>query len=88
MVYNDVWLSIWAQAEITRDAATPPATYYASILAVLSICFTLLVLAGSALIAIGGVGASKRVHSEVMERVISAPLSWFESGTSGRIVSR
>lgn len=70
------------------NATTPPTEYFATILAIISSAFALLVLFGSYLVALGGVRASKRLHSEVISHVLFAPLHWFETGSTGRILSR
>jgi len=88
MTVNDFWLSRWAAAEANRGPDTPSSSYYATIFAVLSSCFAILILCGSYLISLGGVRASRKLHNEIIRKVLWAPMSWFESNPTGRVMSR
>ena len=96
MVYSDFWLAAWSDASDPKlraalgDGAAPTEStaYWIRGYVLLSVGFALCILVGSYLFAIGGMKASKRLHARVLDRLLRAPMSWYESTPSGRTLSR
>lgn len=82
MSLNDYWLSVWANANGENNV------FYASIYATMSVCFALLILLASFMMSLGGVNASKSIHRNMITKLLNAPMFWFDSTSSGRIMSR
>ncbi|GBG31313.1 ABC transporter, putative [Hondaea fermentalgiana] len=87
MAVNDAWLTRWAEALEDPDN-TQSNAFYAGIYAALGIGFGSFIMIASWMMSFGGVRASRRLHHTMLGRLVSAPLSWFEGTSTGRIMSR
>eukprot|EP01064_Diplonema_japonicum_P002510 TRINITY_DN1159_c0_g4_i4.p1 TRINITY_DN1159_c0_g4~~TRINITY_DN1159_c0_g4_i4.p1 ORF type:complete len:1284 (+),score=386.26 TRINITY_DN1159_c0_g4_i4:69-3920(+) len=97
MAFNDRWLAVWAaQAEgDDSPAATPaerqdqkPDAWYLYVFIGSSLWFAIGLVLTSVCMSLAAVKAGLSLHNDCFTRVIHAPLSWFDSTPSGRILSR
>lgn len=82
-VLTDYWLVFWIQDSFTTSALTYQLSYIGLVFAqtfvvwFLSYCF-----------AKGSVTGAKKLHEKALERVLKAPISFFETTPVGRILNR
>eukprot|EP01064_Diplonema_japonicum_P002512 TRINITY_DN1159_c0_g4_i6.p1 TRINITY_DN1159_c0_g4~~TRINITY_DN1159_c0_g4_i6.p1 ORF type:complete len:1279 (+),score=372.04 TRINITY_DN1159_c0_g4_i6:69-3905(+) len=91
MAFNDRWLAIWtAEAEDANDApvSQSPDEWYLYVFIGSSTAFALGLVLTSVCMSLAAVKAGLSLHNDCFTRVIHAPLSWFDSTPSGRILSR
>jgi len=91
MAFMDLWITIWVdEAEGTPGGELTDARnlYYSAVYIGAAVGFTLFILAGSLLYAVGGYNASQKVHHDTLSRILRAPFSWFQDTPMGRITSR
>jgi len=84
--FVDFVLSAWASSQPEPYSAASNA--YAGVYGGLSVVYAMVLMTASMCISIGGVVASKRLHNDMIAHVLWAPMSWFESNSVGRIMSR
>lgn len=82
-VLSDWWLSKW-----TSEVQNHPASYYISGFILISIVSITVALGSSFGIIFAGLNASKRIHLEMLQRVLRAPMFFFDSTPLGRIINR
>jgi len=87
MALNDYWLTFWSEA-LKDPNETRGDAFFAGVYASFSIFFGIAILIASWMLCFGGVKASKELHKNMLDKLLGAPLSWFESTSSGRIMSR
>jgi len=87
MAFGDVWLAEWisdgGETEDSDDLGMRMGVYTGA-----SLTLTFCLLVGSSLWCHGGARASRNLHQLTTERIMHAPMSWWESNTQGRIMSR
>jgi ABC-type multidrug transport system fused ATPase/permease subunit len=81
------WLSIWTEAYV-RDDGFPNVNYYLSIYAATIGSFLSLQFLNNLLYQYGGWKAAKRMHSSLVQAILSAPISWFDQNPIGRAINR
>ena len=84
--FCDVWLALWVRHYDELDDGdkhTYGLVYVGGCL--LQLVLMLLLSASNAL---ASINASRTLHSECLEALLHAPMSWFESTPSGRVTSR
>ena len=79
---NDLWMGRWAAAE-GRDAAL-----YMSVYAALSTAYLLVIVGVGIYLTFASARASLHLHGKCLRTVLAAPVGWFESVPSGRVLSR
>ena len=79
------WLSRWSVASI---GAVHSVDYYLRIYAILGIGACLLILLFQLSTAIGGLGAAAGIHERMIDSIIKAPMSFFDTTPSGQILNR
>ncbi|CAA7408092.1 unnamed protein product [Spirodela intermedia] len=82
---NDLWLSYWVD---TTSEAKYSTRFYLVVLSIFCAVNSLLTLLRAFSFAYGGLSAATRVHSEVLQRLIDAPVHFFDQNPSGRILNR
>jgi ATP-binding cassette, subfamily C (CFTR/MRP), member 1 len=82
-VATDVWLSIWSV-----DGHVQTAGYYLSVYGAIGGGAVLLILLYEGIWACVGVRGSRLIHRSMIERVVRAPLGWFDSTPRGGLLSR
>ncbi|XP_020268555.1 ABC transporter C family member 13 [Asparagus officinalis] len=81
---NDIWLSHWVDA----TTGTEYMMYYMFILIILGAANSLLTLVRAFSFAYGGLHAAVRVHSDLLKKLVNAPIIFFDQNSSGRILNR
>ncbi|XP_078443513.1 multidrug resistance-associated protein 11 isoform X2 [Wolffia australiana] len=82
---NDLWLSYWVDTTSESKRST---RFYLVILSLFCAVNSLLTLTRAFSFAYGGLHAATRIHSKVVEKLINAPVSFFNENPSGRILNR
>ena len=80
------WLSRWSVA--ASIGAVHSVDYYLRIYAILGIGACLLILLFQLSTAIGGLGAAAGIHERMIDSIIKAPMSFFDTTPSGQILNR
>jgi len=82
---NNAWISVWtSDAEYERNSRA----FYLSIYAVSSVALGFFTFFRSYFLAKFGVRASGNLHQNLLNSVLSAPMSFFDTTPTGRILSR
>jgi len=84
MALNDLWLA----AFVRKDSDRTESFRFAIIYGCGCIAFLGFLILTSAIFSHAGVRASQGLHDACMDKVLHAPISWFEGTPSGRILSR
>ena len=84
-VYSRIWLAEWSSANVTSNKQRD---MYLGVYGGIGLIQALLVLLSSMLIATGSMIASRSLHGNMLENVMRAPMSFFETTPLGRIVNR
>ena len=84
---NDMWLAAWTSA-VDRGEISGGSWYHCGVYCALSFSYIALNLSGSSIFIAHQSRASKYIHIDSLRNILAAPLSWFESVPSGRILSR
>ncbi|KAK9839590.1 hypothetical protein WJX84_006235 [Apatococcus fuscideae] len=87
-VAQNVWLSVWAQAGSMTSGSPVPAFHYLLIYAALGGIAVVLLVAEEYSLVMGGLRASRKLHANLLERVMRLPMSFFDSQPSGRLLNR
>lgn len=85
MAFNDRWLATWIEH---AEDADPNTTMYITVYIIGTFIFLLGLIASSTLVAIGSANAARSVHGDCVKYLMRAPVSYFETTPSGRLVSR
>ncbi|GFG23766.1 ATP-binding cassette transporter abc4 [Aspergillus udagawae] len=80
------WLSIWTSAYEKYEH--PNSLFYLAVYAAAIISFLLLQLTNNLLYQYGSWTAAKKMHTKLVEAVLSAPISWFDQNPIGRAINR
>ena len=81
LALNDVFIALWA-------ANDKPNAGFAAIYGCLSFGHLLFLVVASFILVCAATNAGENLHGQCFRSVIAAPMSWFESTPSGRIISR
>lgn len=82
---NNAWISLWtADSDYKRHSRT----YYLGLYALFSIALGLFTFLRSYFLAKFGVRASSELHNNLLGSVLNAPMSFFDTTPTGRIISR
>ena len=75
--------SILANVTVTADHG-----YYVLVYGLSSLAYLVLLVLTAALFVRGGVASGRNLHNDCLQRLMRAPVSWYEKTPSGRILSR
>ncbi|XP_049393908.1 ABC transporter C family member 13 isoform X2 [Solanum stenotomum] len=84
---NDMWLSYWVDTS-GRNQKPYSTTFYLAILSLFCLANSLLTLVRAFAFAFGGLRAAVKVHDRLLEKLMSAPISFFDLNPTGRIINR
>lgn len=85
---NDFWLSYWVDST-PKGPHNQESTYlYLVVLTAIAICNSLFTLARAFSFTFGGLRAALHVHNSLLNKVINAPISFFDRNPRGRILNR
>ena len=83
---TNFWLAEWSD---DPDSAIPKVrNMYLGIYGGLGAASAFTVMAKSLLVALGGLNASSKLHNTMLENVLRAPMSFFDTNPKGRVVNR
>jgi ABC-type multidrug transport system fused ATPase/permease subunit len=82
---TNVWVSIWS-SDATYERFS--INFYLGIYAAIAVSLGVFVFLRSYMLAKFGIEASKRLHENVLDSVLRAPMSFFDTTPTGRILSR
>ncbi|XP_070188571.1 multidrug resistance-associated protein 1-like [Littorina saxatilis] len=94
---GNLWLSVWTDdAELSNLTALPPDSdrrrelndFYLGIYAALGLAQTVFVVIYAVIMAFRQIHASRLMHRRMLERIMRAPMSFFDTTPLGRIVNR
>ncbi|KAA8540550.1 hypothetical protein F0562_024531 [Nyssa sinensis] len=85
---NDLWLSYWVDTTSGSIQKEYPASFYLVILSIFCIMNSLLTLVRAFSFAFGGLRAAVQVHNRLLQKLINAPVNFFDQTPSGRILNR
>ncbi|KAF9613747.1 hypothetical protein IFM89_010477 [Coptis chinensis] len=85
---NDLWLSFWVDTAAGGQKAKYSTSFYLVILCIFCITNSLLTLIRAFSFAYGGLRAAVHVHTELLDKLVSAPIRFFDETPSGRILNR
>lgn len=84
-LFTTVWVSIWSSDPMyTRQ----PVSFYLGIYAAIAIALGIFTFFRSFMLARFGVRASNKLHRDLLESILRAPMSFFDTTPMGRILSR
>ncbi|XP_073010335.1 ABC transporter C family member 13 isoform X3 [Typha latifolia] len=81
---NDLWLSYW----VDTTTGTEYTSFYLVILSIFGFINSLFTLARAFSFANGGLRAAIRVHAELLNKLLNAPVYFFDQNPSGRVLNR
>jgi ABC-type multidrug transport system fused ATPase/permease subunit len=82
---TNVWVSVWS-SDATYEKFS--IGFYLGIYAAIALSLGVFVFLRSYMLATFGIAASKRLHENVLDSVLRAPMSFFDTTPTGRILSR
>mmetsp|Transcript_38859 Transcript_38859/g.62570 ORF Transcript_38859/g.62570 Transcript_38859/m.62570 type:complete len:892 (+) Transcript_38859:666-3341(+) len=85
MAFGDLWLAAFVRKDNKQSTDN---MRFSIVYGVSCTVFLVLLVATSAIFSYAGVRSSRHLHDDCMERILHAPITWFESTPSGRILSR
>ncbi|XP_042499718.1 ABC transporter C family member 13-like [Macadamia integrifolia] len=85
---NDLWLSHWVDSIKGKHNTKHSTCYYLVILCVFCIANSLLTLVRAFLFAFGGLRAAVQVHNKLLNKLVNAPVHFFNQTPTGRILNR
>ncbi|WOK92133.1 hypothetical protein Cni_G00824 [Canna indica] len=81
---NDLWLSYWVDV----TTGTEETRFYLLILSAFGVVNSLFTLARAFSFSYGGLRAAVQVHTELLSKLVNAPVYFFDQNPSGRILNR
>ncbi|KAG1326564.1 putative ABC transporter C family member 5 [Cocos nucifera] len=81
---NDLWLSHWVDA----TTGTENTRFYLVILSIFGLANSLFTLARAFSFSYGGLRAAVQVHTKLLNKLVNAPVHFFDQNPSGRILNR
>ncbi|XP_043706853.1 ABC transporter C family member 13 isoform X2 [Telopea speciosissima] len=85
---NDLWLSHWVDNIKGNHHTMYSTSFYLVILCVFCISNSLLTLVRAFSFAFGGLRAAVQVHNKLLNKLVNAPVHFFNQTPSGRILNR
>lgn len=84
-ISSSTWLSVWTSQESTEDY--DPA-YFLTIYALFSFGQVSVALANSYWLIVSSLRAAKRLHDAMLDKILRAPMVFFQTNPVGRIINR
>jgi ATP-binding cassette, subfamily C (CFTR/MRP), member 10 len=85
--YGDYWLSHWT-SQTSSSNGSVDTHYLLKVLAYVALANSVFTLFRAFIFAYGGIRAAVRIFDELMGNVLLAPISFYDSNPSGRILNR
>ncbi|KAK9867452.1 hypothetical protein WJX84_001002 [Apatococcus fuscideae] len=87
-VAQNWWLSSWAETGSVTTEPPAPSSHYLLVYAMFGAAAVILWILQEYTLIMGGLNASRKLHSRLLERVMRLPMSFFDSQPSGRLLNR
>ncbi|XP_076819730.1 multidrug resistance-associated protein 1-like isoform X2 [Clavelina lepadiformis] len=87
-VYSSIWLSMWSDDPVNADGTQNGTNYRLAVYGVLGFAKALSVVTSSFSLYYGAILASTYLHSKMLDNILKAPMSFFDTTPLGRIVNR
>ncbi|XP_059280885.1 ABC transporter C family member 2-like isoform X3 [Lycium ferocissimum] len=84
-VLSSTWLSVWTKASSSNSNG---AGFYILVYAILSFSQVIVTLANSFWLIISSLNAAKRLHDSMLHSILRAPMVFFHTNPSGRVINR
>lgn len=85
----DLWLSLWTSGYVaSKSNKRQPLGFYLGILSVFVALYAALTLAKERWFVRGAVESSRSLHARLLERILLAPMAFFDTTPIGRILNR
>ncbi|KAL3352187.1 hypothetical protein AABB24_020318 [Solanum stoloniferum] len=84
-ILSSTWLSVWTKASSSKSNG---AGFYILVYAILSFSQVFVTLANSFWLIISSLNAAKRIHNTMLHSILRAPMVFFHTNPSGRIINR
>ncbi|XP_020530905.1 ABC transporter C family member 13 isoform X3 [Amborella trichopoda] len=85
---NDFWLSHWVDTSSKSPNLNTSVHYYLAVLCIFAVMNSLLTLIRAFSFAYGGLRAALQVHNNLLSKLLTAPVYFFDQNPSGRILNR
>ncbi|KAF8393024.1 hypothetical protein HHK36_021265 [Tetracentron sinense] len=85
---NDLWLSHWVDSTSGSNKTKYSISFYLVILCIFCVVNSLLTLVRAFSFAFGGLRAAIQVHNKLLNKLVNAPVHFFDQTPSGRILNR
>lgn len=86
------WRRVWFHGErpytILNDAELDRSLHFLYIYACIAVANTIFTLIRAFLFAYGGVVAAKKLHASLLNKLMNAPLAWWDKTPAGRVINR
>ncbi|XP_025884380.1 ABC transporter C family member 12 isoform X3 [Solanum lycopersicum] len=84
-ILSSSWLSVWTKASASQSNG---AGFYILVYAILSFSQVIVTLANSFWLIISSLNAAKGIHDTMLHSILRAPMVFFHTNPSGRIINR
>ncbi|XP_020232215.1 ABC transporter C family member 13 isoform X1 [Cajanus cajan] len=85
---NDLWLSYWVDTTTKSSQTRYSVSFYLVILCLFCIMNSFFTLVRAFSFAFGGLQAATKVHNKLLNKLINAPVQFFDQTPGGRILNR
>ncbi|KAG1678459.1 Multidrug resistance-associated protein 1 [Nymphon striatum] len=84
------WLSIWSTKSVVQNGIVDISfnNYYIGIYTLLTVLQAIIFFIGILTFTVGSTNAARKIHNIMLERVMRAPMSFFDTTPMGRIINR
>ncbi|XP_015167599.1 ABC transporter C family member 12-like isoform X4 [Solanum tuberosum] len=84
-ILSSTWLGVWTKASSSKSNG---AGFYILVYAILSFSQVFVTLANSFWLIISSLNAAKKIHDTMLHSILRAPMVFFHTNPSGRIINR
>eukprot|EP01155_Anaeramoeba_flamelloides_P009729 Anaeramoba_flamelloidesa198_170.p1 GENE.a198_170~~a198_170.p1 ORF type:complete len:1439 (+),score=398.63 a198_170:113-4429(+) len=84
-LFNQYWLAIWIDEDTLPNKST---TWFLTIYILIGLFRIVIETVKGIIMAFGSVKASRNIHNSVLNRIMKAPMSFFDTTPAGRILNR
>ncbi|KOM44579.1 hypothetical protein LR48_Vigan05g218400 [Vigna angularis] len=85
---NDLWLSYWVDTTTESSQTRYSVSFYLAILCLFCIINSFFTLVRAFSFAFGGLQAATKVHNKLLNKLMNAPIQFFDQTPGGRILNR
>ncbi|KAH9303626.1 hypothetical protein KI387_008030, partial [Taxus chinensis] len=85
---NDFWLSHWVDSTLKNPYDLQSTSFFLGVLTAIATCNSFFTLVRAFSFAFGGLRTAIHVHNILLNKVVNAPVSFFDRNPQGRILNR